>query len=373
MARRTLGFALAVLALLSSPSLAALQITNVSANPKTLATAEQDPIQVTFRLSEPAMVSLRIYDGRDLLIRKLDSAGVLKSGDNQLAWDLRDQAGRTVPPEAYRFTLFGETEDGERIEHDLTDLTAGDDVRATEVAWHPQEKVIRYRLPEPARVNIRVGLQNNGPLLRTVVDWVVRDAGPQQQKWDGLDASGVLDLGDHRNLEIAVDAFGFSDNSILVGPPADRVQLIEDMPWGEQRRVVKRQGKKRMHFHRQQPLETRGDYRVNLTLPADLPLSPEGLPMVNGILPVRLDISDEDRERALARRFEPVFFVDGTFAFENEIGFLPMTWRWDTEGVNEGVHYLTANLRGYEGNFGMATVRVLVRHSDQETSEESHE
>ena len=51
---------------------------------------------------------------------------------------------------------------------------------------------------------------------------------------------------------------------------------------------------------------------------------------------------------------------DGIFVFENETGFLPMTWNWDSTSVNPGTHYLTANLRGYEGNFGIATLKVDV-------------
>jgi len=373
MTRRMLALAFALLAAAHGTSYASLTITNVSANPKSLASVEEGPVRIVFRLSAPARVSLRIYDGRDLLIRSIDSTGTLQPGDNRLAWDLRDQAGRPVPPEAYRYTLVGESGDGEVVEHDLTDFTAGDDVRATEVSWDPQEKLIRYRLPVPSRVNVRVGLADNGPLLRTVLDWVVRDAGPQQQSWDGYGASGVLDLSDHPKLQIAVDAFALSENVILVGPPTDRVRSIADLPWGEIRRNVKRRDKKRMHFHRQQPLEERGDFSISLILPTDLPRSPDGVPIVSGILPVRLDIAAEDRARALERRFEPVFFIDGTFALENEIGFLPMTWRWDTRRVNEGVHFLTANLRGYDGNFGMATIRVVVARADRNSSDEIRE
>lgn len=362
--------AAALLGLLQSTALSALEITNVSAEPRVVMATDQRLVTVRFQLSEPASVRLQIFDGRDLLVQSIDSGQLLHAGDNRLAWDLRDQEGRPVPPEAYRFTLLGETQTGTQVEHDLTDVTAGGEVKTTQVAWDAQAKVIRYRLPTPARVNIRLGLQNNGPLLRTLIDWVVRDAGEHQEPWDGFDASRVLDLSKHPKLQIAVDAFGLSDNAIIVGPPAARVHLIQDLPWGEVRRKIKRQDKKRMHFHRQQPLEARGDYRISLELPADLPQSEDGLPIVTGIVPVRLDIAEEDRERALARRFEPVFFVDGLFAFENEVGFLPMTWRWSTEGVNEGPHFLTANLRGYEGNFGMATVPVLVRHARERATEE---
>jgi hypothetical protein len=347
-------------ALLPMGPASAVQITNVSAEPARVPQIEDAEVALVFRLSEPASVTLNVYDGRDLLIRRIDSDGRIEAGDQRLTWDLRDQSGRPVPAEAYHYTLIALSSAGRRVEHDLTDLTAGDDLVATEVAWDPESKVIRYRLPAAGRVNIRVGLDDNGPLLATVLDWVVRDAGVHEEPWDGFDAAGVLDLSHHPKLAIAVDAFGLSDNSILVGPAAARVELIRELPWGRERRVAQRHDRKRMHFHRQQPLEERGDYRISLTLPDNLPRDAEGLPILTGIVPIRLDVSEDDRERVLERRFEPVFFVDGTFVFENEVGFLPMTWRWDTAGVNQGVHFLTANLRGYEGNFGMTTLKVRV-------------
>jgi hypothetical protein len=117
-----------------------------------------------------------------------------------------------------------------------------------------------------------------------------------------------------------------------------------------------------MYSHAQQPLESRGDFKVLWTLPK-LPRSANGVPIVSGVTPVRLDVEAVDRERALSRRFEPVFFVDGQFAFENEVGFVPMTWNFDPATLNEGEHFLTVNLRGYEGNFGMATLKVIVRRA----------
>jgi hypothetical protein len=116
-----------------------------------------------------------------------------------------------------------------------------------------------------------------------------------------------------------------------------------------------------MYAHAQQPLEARGDFGVQLVLPGDLQKTAEGIPIVTRPVPVRLEIPDTDRARALARRFEPVFFLDGQFVFENEVGFVPMTWNWDPKAVNPGEHYLTVNLRGYEGNFGMATIKVAVQ------------
>ena len=370
------AFAVCLLALapLWSATSPALTITKAVAEPESVAANTAAPIQVRFRLDEPARISLNLYDGRDLLIRRIqapqDPSAQLPAGDHAIPWDLRDQAGRPVPPEAYRWTLTATTADRRSVEYDLTDVTADGDLAVAELRWDAGAGVIRYRLSAPGRVNIRIGLDNNGPLLRTLLDWVVRDAGDHAEPWDGRDASGVLNLAEHPRLAIAWDGFGLSDNSVLVGPPRDQVQVIEDITWGEERRTVKRQDKKRMHFHRQQPMEERADYQIHLTLPDGLPRDAEGLPIVSGVVPVRLDVPDSERERVLARRFEPVFFVDGIFAFENEVGFLPMTWRWDTVGTNPGIHYVTANLRGYEGNFGIATLKVRVQ-PQAETEEQT--
>lgn len=370
--KRCVGKIAAVLAttlLIVAAPASALQITNAVAEPRSVETANSGPVKIRFSLSAPAQVSVNIYDGRDLLIRRIQPDAVLPAGDQQLTWDLRDQADRPVPPEAYRWTITATTPTGERVEYDLTDLSAAkEDLPVSDIKWDPETRAIGYRIRRPGRVNIRIGLANNGPILITVLDWVVRDAGSHQTPWNGKDQSGVLDLAEHPQLKIAVDAYALSDNSIIVGPPSDHVALIEDLPWGEQRRLANDTLRKRMHFHRQQPLESRGDYRITLTLPDDLPKDADGLPIITGIVPVRLDIAEAHRARALARRFEPVFFVDGSFAFENEVGFLPMTWRWDTVGTNPGIHYITANLRGYEGNFGIATLKVRV----QRTGADSH-
>jgi len=38
-----------------------------------------------------------------------------------------------------------------------------------------------------------------------------------------------------------------------------------------------------------------------------------------------------------------------------------MTWTWEPRDANPGLHYLTANVRGYDGHFGMATLPVVLQ------------
>lgn len=364
-----LGYRMAVLGLLLyAAGIPALEISGVRHDRDHFDPASQESVTIRYTLTDPATVTLNIFDGRDLLIRSLESGVPLKSGEHTWQWDGRDQADRIVPPGAYHYTLQA-SGSGETVEYDLTDLTGGDDLAARDVEWMPDEDTLHYILPGNARVNIRIGLKDGGPLLRTLVNWVPRRRGEQTEVWDGMDESDVLDLANHPKLLIAVQAFSLSDNTLLVGPETNENRLINDMPWGETRREPKRHPRKRMYAHAQQPLESRGDFSIALMLPDDLARTEEGAAEVAGIVPVRLDIDQKDRLRALTRRFETVFYLDGVFIFENEAGFLPMTWNWDATAVNPGTHYLTANLRGYEGNFGIATLKVDVKPKETPDAE----
>lgn len=338
-----------------------LAISHVQPDKARITTSKGESVRVNFVTSAPAQVVLRLYDGRDLQIREIAGRSVLPAGEHNLTWDLRDQRGRPVPDEAYSYVLEARGNDGKPVRHDLTDLTGGSDIAVRDVKWDAQSGKLSYVLDRPARVNVRVGLNDGGPLLRTLLDWVVRPAGLQQESWDGKDASNVLDLAKHPRLSVSVQAFALPDNSILVGGAPTKVTLISDLDAKTARREKTSTAAKRMYAHGQQPLDQRGDFKVHLTIANNLPRTSEGLPIVSATVPVRLEVAAQDRERALSRRFEPVFFVDGQFAFENEVGFVPMTWNFDPSALNAGEHFLTVNLRGYEGNFGMATVKVLVQ------------
>lgn len=350
-----------LLAMLYTVQASGLEIRHVQHDRNRLQAPGVEKVTVRFDISEAAVVTMNFYDGRDLLIRSNDSSKQLAAGEHTLSWDGYDNAGRPVPPGAYHYTLIATNKDLGKVEYDLTDLTGGKNLEVKNVNWDSKQKTLSYLLQKPARVNIRIGLQNDGPLLRTLLEWVPRDAGTHREKWDGMDASGVIDLSKHPKRDIIVLAFSLSDNTILVGGSQIREQLITEMSWKAVERERKKVSPKRMKTISQQPLETRGDYSIHLALPGGLEKTKDGLPVVTGRVPVKLDIADKDRKRAHERRFEAGFYVDGIMVFENETGFLPMTWYWDTRGMNPGIHYLTTNVRGYEGNFGMQTVKLYVK------------
>lgn len=318
--------------------------------------AKSESVSIRFNLSETADVTLSIHDGRDHRVFQRH-AKALAAGDRALSWNGLDERGTPVPAEAYSYTLTARTAKGSST-HDLTDLTGGQRIEARDVRWDPAAGTIGYYLDKPARVNLRMGLED-GPYLRTVVDWVPRQAGAHAERWDGRDASGVLDLAGNPALKPVVAAYTLPDNVLFVGGPPQAIRFVAEQgnPATRERRAIVR---KQIGNSAQQPLDTRGDVRARLVPIGDYARDDQGRWIVSGAVPFRVDVADSDRERVVQRRFEAVYYVDGVFTYENELGYLPMTWTWDTSAFNPGEHFVTLNIRGYEGNFGAATVKVLV-------------
>lgn len=360
--RRSPALAAVLLAALAAASAGAVEITRVRADRVRFDPARGERVNVAFRITETARAELRIYDGRDLLVRTVASPTELAPGDHSLVFDGRDAAGRALPAEAYHYTLAAVARGGPEVVHDLTDRTGGEALSPSAVAFDPNAKRIRYVLPALARVNLRVWLANEGPLLRTVLDWVPREAGARSEPWDGRDAWGLLDVSAHPELAVVAQAFALPENTILLGAPADRVALGEMLPGPRAERPGRAARPHRHGDYAAQPIELRRDLAIALELPAGLPRTEDDLPIVSGPVPVRMRVPDpRDLERILAERFETAFLLDGRIHFENEMGFLPATWTLDASGVAEGRHYITGNLLGYEGHFGVATVAVYVK------------
>ena len=315
-------------------------------------------VEVRFTLNEPAKVTLSIFDGRDRLV----SATVqdLAAGDRVLKWNGQDATDKPVPAEAYSYTLSATNAKGQ-AQHDLTDLTGGAPLAAKDVRWDPTEGRIHYYLDKPGRVNLRLGLEG-GPHLRTVIDWVPRSAGANAETWDGIDASGVLNLNGSPAIVPSVKAYALPDNTIFVGGNPDRIRFASEAETNLQRERTAPQPTKQMFNHTQQPLETRGDLSAQLSLAGKARQDNDGRWVVSGKIPLRADVADAQRQMAIERRFEAVFYVDGVFSHENEVGYLPLTWTWDSSQVNNGEHFLTVNIRGYEGNFGAASIKVVVEN-----------
>jgi len=358
---------LALTILFGAGAAPAMEIAFVRHEPATFDPRRGESARILFRLSDPAQVTLSIYDARDLRVCEIGTKEILSAGDHELRWDGRDAHGHPVPPEAYAYTLEAQPRSGAAVRWDLSDATGGERTIPEDVRWNPDTGRVSYRIREPSRVRIRIGLLVSGPLLQTLIDWVPRAAGSHTEHWDGRDRSGVLSLAKHPSLYVQAEGFALSQNTLVVGPPAAAVALIPSLGDDAARRPSHREGRPgRLFDFASQPIEQRRDFDARVALPRELEHTAKGLPIVDRTTPVRVEISEFDLARMLNERSEVVFYLDGQSVFENEAAFLPMTWRWNPDGVNEGVHSLTVNLRGYDGHIGVGTVQVYVRKAKEE-------
>jgi hypothetical protein len=336
----------------------AIEIREVDHHPAAIDPGKGETCTIRFTLDEPAAITLDLYDGRDLRIRTIESDGTLARGPHSLQWDGRDEIGRPVPPEAYHYTLTARSAEGGRtVTWDTTDVTGLERNQASGISWVVAAGEIRYELPRPSRVNIRVGWKEDGLLLATLLDWVPRVAGQHRQPWDGYDDSHALHVADHPMLDLGVNTFELPSNSVIVLPQTDEVRLIEDITWDAERRPSTRSAQKSMYDHRNQPIELRRDYDLIVDL-LHVEASAKEVPRIFEKAEIRVDLEPAERLRAQNERFEIVVYVDGHYVWESELGYLPMTYVWDPTDFTDGIHYITINLRGYEGHFGTATLKL---------------
>lgn len=287
-----------------------------------------------FELTQAAQVTLKIFNAQQQLVRE-QLLGNLSAGAQQAKWDLHDQQQHWVTPGVYQVTLTASAK-GQQVIHDLSQQ-ANQWVKVSEVSWDAAAQRIRYRLPQAATVLLRVGLGHGGPLLATIVDREPRAAGEQSEIWNGQDASTVMDLAVHPDRIFSMEARSLSANSWIVSATDIKAPPVKKNP----RYSI--------------------DFPLTLKLPANTPMQ-NGVPILSGKVPVAVQVDAAYQSMINAQRFEPTFYVDGVYLFENELGVMPMTWQWETSKVANGVHYLTLNLRGYDGSFGVATLKVKVEN-----------
>ena len=338
-----------------------LKIKNVSTDKPSFRPSANETVDIVFHLTEHAVVDVNLHDCRDMLVRRVVKGRSFGAGDQRAVWDGRDEGGRAVPPGVYTYTIAGADKQGRRVTHDLTDMTGGDQQWAEGIRYNAKSKAISYVLPKAGRVNIRLGIQE-GPLLRTLIDWPVRDAGLQVEPWDGYDNSGVLKFDENPKLDIAVWSYQLSGNSIIVAGKDRQVRpkMIEDVSWDKVYRERTAPKKSELFNHWQHPRAACRDPRIFLKV-IGVEHRKDGVPIIDGETYFQMTIDLQDQKIMVDQKFEVVYYVDGVFIYEEELGYTPFSWRWNPAGVNAGIHYITVVLRGYQGHFGSATKKVWVR------------
>jgi FlgD Ig-like domain len=327
----------------------------IAAQPMVFNPSNGEETVILFTIFKEAQVTVRIYDSLDRLVRTLCINKVFQAGECEVKWDGRDEEGKIVPDEAYIFTIHTRAGPNYFV-YDPADRSRGSGVKVSGIKYDPKRKKIMYKLSHPARAGIRIGLKE-GPLLHTVADWEPRRAGLNEEDWNGLDEVGLLRIYEHPQMDFFTAAFTLPENSIITQGNSSDSRFIEgSLP-------EKRSKKPRpptLHAYARRNLLHLHAPRFDLASPRAR-LDPENNRLiVSGKVPIRVTIRPEDRAWLINNRFEVIVFIDYIFLFEEEEGFSPFTFYWDTRGVSKGPHVLTVNLIDGTGNVGTRSLLLQV-------------
>ena len=338
---------------------AKLTISNVSVDKKTFNPSQGEVVKIRYKLSKQANVSMKIYDSDDNLVRVIKSVEIDKQGYNEKIWDGKDDAGNILPREVYIYTIEAISASGdETYIYDMADETGGIELTLRGLNFDNKTGQIDYVLPKAARVRIRIGIKDGGPLLQTLLDWQPQQAGKHTITWDGMDSSGVMDLLGNPNIFVNIASFSLPENSVIL-EGGERVGYEKKISTAK-RPAKSVTTKKYIHaLHKRAKChEPNFDFEI-LGLKE---YNEKGIPLITqDIIPIRIIIDQKDKIDLINSRFEIIFFIDNVFIFEEEEGTSPFTYRFDTKGLSQGEHIITVNIYGFNDHIASRSKRIFIQ------------
>jgi len=335
-----------------------LTISNISLDRKTFYPDKDAGVKISYQISKDASVTVKIYDNRDILVKSLKNK--VKTGLNVSEWDGRNEKGEQLTG-VYIYTIEAESADGEKKKYDPADETGGILLTVRKPVLDTEKGEISYVMPKAGMVRIRAGIKE-GALLKTLIDWEPREGGSNVEKWDGKDKSGLIDLFKIPEREVFIFAYSLPDNCIILKSDSNLQKGNESAPSLAEYRLKAKIDSKTKYKHALHDKSVCHEPEFKVEFPKAVSEMPDGTPVVNGNepVPVKVTISEKDRLHVESARFEVMFFADTVFIFEDEEGFTPFTYMWDTKGLPEGEHVFTVNIMSYDDHCGVESKKVII-------------
>ena len=341
------------------------EISDVAVSRQAFSPAKEEAVTISCHISRPSKALIQIFDPDMRLIRELIPEDTGNPGLCEVTWAGKDQNGNIVPDEAYFFTIEANDYKGRLTHYDPVTLSGGENV-GLHVEFESSKQAIIYELAQDSRILIRAGI-THGPLLKTIVNWEPRLAGVNEDYWDGKDASGVINAADQKEFSMMSDAVTLPENSILTIGNDDytrfeyKNEIGPDRPLKEERpRIAAEKPRPDLQFAR--PVQEGVEPKFRMELPGGVERNDDGLPIVSGKIPVKIHLDEKMKRYMTEQRYEIICFVDFEFITEQEEGYSPCTWMWDTSHVPDGEHILIVNVATLTGQVSSASIRVIVQN-----------
>ena len=344
---------------------APFKISNVSISRKSFNPGKGEAVTISWHISQPSRALIQIFDPDKRLVRELIPEDTGNPGLCEVTWDGKDPDGNIVPDEAYFFTIEANDYKGELTHYDPITFSGGENL-GFPLEFDSSKQIIIYELAQNSRILVRTGI-THGPLLKTIVHWKPRLAGINEDFWDGKDVSGVINVADQKGFTMMSDAVTLPENSILTTGNKEytyfeyKHEISSDRPIKEERpRIVADKTQPDLPFNR--PARQGDAPKFYIKLPENLQITEQGHPIVTGKLPIKIYLDEKVKKSATERRYEIICYVDFQFITEQEEGYSPSTWLWDTSNMPNGEHVLTVNVATLTGQVASASIKVIVQN-----------
>jgi flagellar hook assembly protein FlgD len=333
-----------------------LAISKVGLDRKIFNPSNGENISLSFEINKKANVQVTIIDRLEQQVSSVRKSN-LEQGRHSITWGGRRSDGKLAQGRVFLYVIQATAGLGEKAVYNPAEQTGGLVVRPHTYTFDRKSGRIEYVLPKACMVRLRAGL-SEGMLVRTIFDWEPRTAGRHIYKWDGRDGSGFMNLSNHPELNLNLTCYTLPSNTIIT---TGKVASLESEGIAgkiiDKRKLWATKGK---YLHYQHDPRFCREPRFNILFPAKKKNDSEGIPVVNGTTPIRIELDRRDAWYLINKRFEVILYIDGTFFFEMEEGTNPFTFNWDTQSFTKGVHIITANLRSYDDHVGVVTKKVFI-------------
>lgn len=366
----------------SAPAEGTLKLSSIDPLQSVFNPSAGETATVRFSLSRPAHVTLVVWGPNQELIARPALQKPLDAGLNQVTWDGRDVDGQLVPDEAYSFEIQAVSGDQAEVYDPL--LTSGGDRVIAGDLQNLEGPRFAYDLPRACRVLVRAAVQE-GPLVRTLVNWEPRPGGLSVEQWDGMDSERVRSARDIPRLHFGVMAFALPDKVIITtGNRAQNYRQYFSRAAKlrqHKEKVIRRQDANTIisphwllpaHLNKdpQVRMEFVGAERPAASQPATAPASrpaasaPAVLPAVRltgSSALVRVDMPDEDDRTFMNnQKFELIIYIDDKRVLELEQGHVPFNYPWDISALAPGRYLLTVNVSSFRNHVGTTSRYVEI-------------
>lgn len=330
-----------------------LRISKVRLDKKEFTPSKKEVVNISFEVNQPAKTQVFIYDRLGQQVKTID-ASAKDSGQYEVQWDGYIAKDKRPYGSLFLYVIKVKTHDGQELIYNPAPETGGELIKVHDYTYDKKTGQVEYVLPKACMVRLRAGLKE-GMLAKTILDWKPQSAGRHSFLWDGKDDTGLLDLSKHPDLELKLTCYTLPDNTIILTDQS--MEMNNSYPsepvdvWGAE--------DKKKYIHYQHNPQICHEPKFSVSFPKSKTNS-EGIPVLVGNTPVRVEINKRDKMDLVNKRFEIMLYVDGTFLFEMEEGTSPFTFNWNTKGFAKGPHILTVNIMSYDDHIGVNSQKIQI-------------